>query len=214
MEMKQKGSISDIFHGASSDLQCTDPEWVEIITNFSMGEVSATSRLTDRERLLCILAAALGCQGIGEYHHLLHAALNSGLDPVAIKEMLYQATAYLGISRVHDFLVATNEIMKQHNIKLPLTSQGTTNSKNRFEKGLEKQVTLFGDGMAKRQTEGPVLRRNINRWLADNCLPTSPILEIPKKLPGRLLTLPEEHLQKFRGQKNMEICRKKPRLKF
>lgn len=169
MEMKQKGSISDIFNGASSDLQCTDPEWVEIITNFSMGEVSATSRLTDRERLLCILAAALGCQGIGEYHHLLHAALNSGLDPVAIKEMLYQATAYLGISRVHDFLVATNEIMKQHNIKLPLTSQGTTNSKNRFEKGLEKQVTLFGDGMAKRQTEGPVLRRNINRWLADNC---------------------------------------------
>ena len=23
--------------------------------------------------------------------------------------------------------------------------------------------------MAKRQTDGPVLRRNINRWLADNC---------------------------------------------
>ncbi|MGN0315883.1 MAG: hypothetical protein ACI4EG_13985 [Fusicatenibacter sp.] len=23
--------------------------------------------------------------------------------------------------------------------------------------------------MAKRQTEGPLLRRNINRWLADNC---------------------------------------------
>ena len=28
---------------------------------------------------------------------------------------------------------------------------------------------LFGEDMVKRQTDGPVLRRNINRWLADNC---------------------------------------------
>ena len=32
-----------------------------------------------------------------------------------------------------------------------------------------KQVELFGEDMVKRQTDGPVLRRNINRWLADNC---------------------------------------------
>lgn len=32
-----------------------------------------------------------------------------------------------------------------------------------------KQVSLFGPDMAKRQTDAPVLRRNVNRWLADNC---------------------------------------------
>ena len=58
--------------------------------------------------------------------------------------------------------------MKEHNIPLPLEAQGTTDENSRFDKGLEKQVALFGEGMAKRQTEGPVLRRNINRWLADN----------------------------------------------
>lgn len=39
----------------------------------------------------------------------------------------------------------------------------------RFDKGLAKQVALFGEGMAKVQTDGPAARRNVNRWLADNC---------------------------------------------
>lgn len=54
-------------------------------------------------------------------------------------------------------------------MELPLTGQATTDEKTRFQEGLAKQVSLFGPDMAKRQTEGPVLRRNINRWLADNC---------------------------------------------
>ena len=100
---------------------------------------------------------------------MVHAALNGGLEPEAIREVIYQATAYLGIGRVYDFLEAASQIMEQHGIRLPLENQGTTGSEDRFEKGLAKQVELFGEGMAKRQTEGPLLRRNINRWLAANC---------------------------------------------
>lgn len=100
---------------------------------------------------------------------MLHAALNAGVDPVAIKEVIYQATAYLGIGRTYDFLMAANQIMEQHDIKLPFAPQGTTNEKTRFGDRLMKQVELFGEGMAKRQTDAPALRRNINRWLADNC---------------------------------------------
>lgn len=132
-------------------------------------KVPSASKLTERERLLCVLSSLLGCQGMSEYQHMLHAALDSGMEPVAIKEMLYQATAYLGIGRVRDFLKTTNQIMEQHGISLPLSSQGTTDERSRFEMGLKKQVELFGEGMARRQTDCPPLRRNINRWLADNC---------------------------------------------
>lgn len=100
---------------------------------------------------------------------MLHAALNEGVDPIVIKEVIYQATAYLGIGRTYDFLLAANEIMELHGVKLPLTSQGTTKEAERFEAGLAKQVALFGPGMEKVQTDGPILRRNVNRWLADNC---------------------------------------------
>ena len=113
--------------------------------------------------------ALLGCQGMGEFQNMLHAALNIGVDPVAIKETIYQATAYLEIGRTCDFLIAANGIMEQHGVRLPLAPQASTNEETRFERGLAKQVELFGPDMAKRQTDGPALRRNINRWLADNC---------------------------------------------
>ena len=161
--------LRKLFEGANGNLVDTDPEWVEIAANFSQNETVSESKLTEKEQMLCIISALLGCQGMGEFRNMLHAALNEGIDPVAIKELIYQATAYLGIGRMYDFLLAANEILELHGVKLPLTSQATTSEKTRFEEGLTKQVELFGEGMAKRQTDGPVLRRNINRWLADNC---------------------------------------------
>lgn len=169
MNDEVKKRTSYLFDGVQSTLHNTDPEWVDIVANFSQNETVSESKLTEKEQALCILSALLGCQGMGEFQNMLHAALNMGIDPIAIKEVIYQATAYLGIGRTFDFLAATNQIMEQHGIKLPLAPQATTNEKTRFEDGLTKQVELFGSNMAKRQTDGPVLRRNINRWLADNC---------------------------------------------
>lgn len=161
--------IQKLFIGVESPLNRTDPEFVEIIGNFSQDEVIKANKLTAKEQMLCILSVLLGCQGVGEFQNMLHAALNMSMDPIVIKEVVYQATAYLGIGRTYDFLTVTNQVMEQRGIELPLASQATTNEKTRFGDGLTKQVELFGEDMAKRQTDGPVLRRNINRWLADNC---------------------------------------------
>lgn len=169
MNMDTEKRIYKLFAGVSSSLKKTDPEFAGIIANFSQGEVVETNKLTEKEQMLCILSTLLGCQGIGEFQNMLHAALNVGIDPIAIKEVIYQATAYLGIGRTYDFLMMANQVMEQHGIKLPLAPQATTNEKTRFEDGLAKQVELFGENMAKRQTDGSVLRQNINRWLADNC---------------------------------------------
>ena len=82
-----------LFAGVNSSLSRTDPEFVEIISNFSQDETANANILTEKERMLCILAALLGCQGMGEFQNMLHAALNIGVDPVAIKETIYQAMA-------------------------------------------------------------------------------------------------------------------------
>lgn len=167
--MDTEKRVQKLFEGVSSSLKKTDPEFADIIVNFSQVEVAEANKLTEKEQMLCILSALIGCQGMGEFQNMLHAALNAGVDPVAIKEVIYQATAYLGIGRTYDFLMAANQIMEQHGIELPLEPQATTNEKVRFDDGLTKQVELFGESMAKRQTDGSALRRNINRWLADNC---------------------------------------------
>ena len=170
MNNEAKKRVQDLFEGMEENtLSATDPEWVDIVANFSQNETVKESKLTQKEQMLCILSALLGCQGLGEYQNMLYAALKSGVDPVSIKETVYQATAYLGIGRVYDFLVATNRIMEKCGVTLPLAPQSTTTEESRFQAGLDKQVALFGPGMKKQQTDAPALRRNINRWLADNC---------------------------------------------
>ena len=54
-----------LFAGVNSSLSRTDPEFVEIISNFSQDETANANILTEKERMLCILAALLGCQGMG-----------------------------------------------------------------------------------------------------------------------------------------------------
>lgn len=169
MSSETKERLRNLFKGVDSNLNVTDPEWVDIVEEFSQKETVSVNKLTEKEQMLCILSTLLGCQGMGEFQNMLHAALNMGINPIAIKEVIYQATAYLGIGRVYDFLTVANQIMELHGIKLPLSPQTTTSEKTRFEDGLKKQVDLFGPDMAKRQTDSPALRKNINRWLADNC---------------------------------------------
>ena len=47
---------------------------------------------------------------------------------------------------------------------MPLESQCTTTLEDRLEKGIEAQVTIFGEHMNETWKAG-----TINKWLADNC---------------------------------------------
>ncbi len=148
------------------DYNKTDPEFVERVTHFISEEVKKEpgQELDDSTRYLAILAALAGCQGTGVYEELLPIALDAGLSPVAVKEMVYQSVDYLGLGRMWPFLRITNEIMERRGIALPLESQAVTNMEDRLEKGIQAQAEIFGDRMKEAWKAG-----HINRWLADNC---------------------------------------------
>ena len=118
---------------------------------------------------MAILAALLGCQGVDEYRAMLPAAMNFGVAPVEIKEIVYQAVDYLGIGRVFPFLKVTNEVLTEQGIQLPLEGQAKTTMEDRLEKGIQAQVDIFGEGMREFYKSGPQESRHINRWLAENC---------------------------------------------
>lgn len=142
----------------------SDPEFTEFFNYFSNKEVPELGKLDNRTRYMSILSALLGCQGVDEFKSVLNVALDDGLSPVEAKEIVYQATAYLGIGRTKPFVTATNEVMKAKKIKLPLEGQSTTNLENRREKGTAKQVELFGS-----QMENFWKQSDINYMLAANC---------------------------------------------
>ena len=160
-----------MFPGYVSDFLRTDSEFIERFDNFAFDEVinQEGQGLDGKTRWMAILATLLGCQGIDEYEKLLPAALRFGVTPVEAKEIVYQAVAYLGIGRVFPFLKATNAVLEDMGISLPLEGQAMTTTENRREMGTQAQVDIFGEGMKEFWKSGPEESRHINYWLADNC---------------------------------------------
>lgn len=158
-----------MFPGYEPKLLSTDPEFIELFDNFAFDEVVNQDDLDDHTRFIAILATLLGCQGIDEFKTMLIASYNFGVTPIEMKEIAYQAVAYLGIGRVYPFLHAINEFCEKQGIALPLEGQSTTNTENRLEKGSQAQVDIFGENMREFYKSGPEESRHINRWLADNC---------------------------------------------
>ncbi len=167
--MKCNEYLEKLFPECHSRLGETDPEFTKFFCNFAFDEVVNHDDLDERTRMMAILATLLGCQGKELFREMLPAALNAGVTPVEAKEIVYQATAYLGIGRVFPFLKITNEVLEEGGISLPLPVQGTTTPENRREAGTKEQVDIFGEHMNDFWKSGPEDSRHINYWLADNC---------------------------------------------
>ena len=67
----------------------TDPELIEVFDNFAFEEVLGYGNLDTRTRLMVILASMIACQALGEYKVMLGGALNVGVTPVEVKEIVY-----------------------------------------------------------------------------------------------------------------------------
>ena len=144
----------------------TDPEFTERFEHFAFQEVvqEPGQQLDEVTRHMAILATLLGCQGTDAYRCALPYALDAGITPVMVKEIVYQAVDYLGLGRVLPFLDLTNQELQERGITLPLPGQATTTMENRLEKGAQTQAEIFGPHMKEAWKQG-----HINRWLAANC---------------------------------------------
>lgn len=157
------------FTGKEFGLEKTDPEFIEFFKNFAFDEVINQAELDDKTRFIAIMATLIGSQSTDLYRKILPAALNLGVTPVEIKEIVYQATAYIGFGKVFLFLEITNEVFDSEGISLPIEGQATTNSETRRETGSQVQVDIFGENMRDFWKSGPDESRHINYWLAANC---------------------------------------------
>ena len=166
-----KAFREQLLAGAQSAFEQTDPEFVERFGNFAFGEVAAQVELDDRTRYLGWLATLLGCQGIDEFRVILPAALRAALTPAEVKEVVYQAVAYLGIGRTFPFLKAVNEILEEQGVELPLPAQAHTEptEESRLAAGEQAQIDIFGEGMRDFKSKGDPDYPHINKWLVDNC---------------------------------------------
>jgi len=159
----------ELFPSHQSTLQVTDPELIEVFDNFAFNEVISHGGLDTRTRVMMILASTIASQALSEFKVMLDGALNVGVTPVEIKEIVYQSVPYVGIARVLDFINAANELLQSRGIKLPLEGQSTTTRETRHEKGLEVQKEIFGAAIDKMYQESPKDQIHIQKYLSANC---------------------------------------------
>jgi 4-carboxymuconolactone decarboxylase len=159
----------ELFPNRKSTLMGTDPELIEVFDNFAFDEVLGYGNLDTRTRLMVILASMIASQALGEYKVMLGGALNVGVTPVEVKEIVYQAVPYVGMAKVYDFIHATNQVLESRGVKLPVEGQSTTSPETRFEKGLAVQKAIFGESIEKRHAEAPASQIHIEKYLSANC---------------------------------------------
>ncbi|BDG08854.1 carboxymuconolactone decarboxylase family protein [Anaeromyxobacter paludicola] len=157
------------FPDHASTLRATDPELVEVFDDWAFDEVLRAGALDARTRLMVQLAALIAAQGLGEFRVMLGAALDLGVTPVEVKEIVYQAVPYVGMGKVLDFLHATNDALREKGVALPLPPQSTTTRETRREKGLEIQRRMFGDKIDQLYAQSAKDQLHLQELLTANC---------------------------------------------
>ena len=158
-----------LFPDHRSTLKVTDPELVEIFDNWAFDEIIEDAPLDVRKRLMVQLASLIACHSVAEYRVMLGAALQIGVTPVEIREVVYQAVPYAGMAKVFDFLHATNEIFTSRGITLPLERQSMTTREDRQARGIEVQKRLLGERIDQMYAQSPKDQLHIQRYLSANC---------------------------------------------
>ncbi len=172
MQLRQKAreNFEKLLGAKKDQLFASDKEYFINHINFTFDESFIKANLDTQKYFLITLASTLAVGGKIEFKALLQGAIKNDISPIVIKEVIYQATPYVGFARVCDFLSLCNKVFKKLNIALVLTPQGTTTQENRKIKGREMQNAIFGEANITKMIEStPEDKTFINDFLSANC---------------------------------------------
>ena len=169
MTEKAKTKYNELLKRDASITKTNDADLESIFNNFVYGEVYNYGTLEPKLRELVTLVSLTASQGTDMIKPHVETALNIGVSPIEIKEALYQCSPYVGYPRVFAALEKANEVFKEKNISLPIESQSTVTESTRFDKGLETQVSIFGDAILAAHSNAAPNQKHIQNFLSANC---------------------------------------------
>ncbi len=115
-----KQNYRTLFGGEALTGQGTDPEMMDILQKFIFGEVFQTGELTlkQREMITCITLATM--QTLPQLKAHAGAALNVGVTPEELREVMYLTAPFIGFPRMLNAVATVNEVFTERGISLPL----------------------------------------------------------------------------------------------
>lgn len=146
---------------AANPFSLTDPDLALIKDRLFYGQILGKGSLDEKQETLIILACLAAIQGLDELSVQVEGALRIGVDPVSIKEAIYQAAPYVGFPKVEAAIARVNKVFAQNDIGLPLAGQGIVDEKSRFAAGLDRQLSLFGEEIKAMHANAPRDEKNL-----------------------------------------------------
>ena len=123
----------------------TDPELMRILRGFIFGDVFDTDAIDDQTRELITVTVLACLQVVPQLTSHTGAALTIGVEPVTIREAIYQLAPFIGFPRTLNAVATINGVFQAGGIPLPLREQGTVTDAERYDKGLAIQAPLYGN---------------------------------------------------------------------
>ncbi len=149
-----------------------DAEIYEVLENMTEREVpKKTPIVASKERAL-VSVVSLTVQQSGT---LLAEQIEKTLDKKILSaeeilEAVYQCAPYSGLSRAADAAEVARAVFKRKGISVQANRQTTDGSaENRFEKGVDAQISLFGERFEQIKKSGKDNVPHSNYFLATNC---------------------------------------------
>lgn len=121
-----------------------DPELMDILRGFIFGDVFGTGVLDDQTRELITVTVLACLQTLPQLNSHTAAALRVGVPPVQVREAVYQLAPIIGFPRTLNAISTVNAVFRDQGLTLPLPEEGTVNDDDRYQRGLAKQLPLYG----------------------------------------------------------------------
>jgi 4-carboxymuconolactone decarboxylase len=167
---RAKQKYEELFQQIQSVSNSDDPELMTILQRFIFGEVFYIGDLNDTTRELITITALVTNQTLPQLKAHTNAALNIGVKPIEIREVVYQLAPFIGYPKVLNALDTINSVFKSKGVKLPLQNEGTVSEEQRFEKGKEIQNPIYGEGMKQNMKDLPgEFAEVVPRMLTETC---------------------------------------------
>ena len=163
-----KQNYRTLFGGEALTGQGTDPEMMDILQKFIFGDVFQTGDLTlkQREMITCITLATM--QTLPQLKAHAGAALNVGVTPEELREVMYLTAPFIGFPRMLNAVATVNEVFTERGISLPLEKQGTVKEETRHEAGKAIQDKHYPGGIASVMEGVPGdMGKDVERFLTD-----------------------------------------------
>jgi len=167
---RSKETYEKLFKQIQSVSSSDDPELMTILQRFIFGEVFYIGNLSDTTRELITLTALATNQTLPQLRAHTNAALNIGVKPIEIREIIYQLAPFIGYPKVLNALDTINNVFKDRGIKLPLKNEATILDGERFDKGKAIQTPIYGEGMKQNMKDLPgEFAEAVPRILTESC---------------------------------------------